>query len=33
MNEITNDEKDTLTSEQEKEYLKLQQELLLECEK
>ncbi|MBP7774068.1 thermonuclease family protein [Candidatus Gracilibacteria bacterium] len=32
MNEITNDEKDMLTSEQEKEYLKLQEELLLECE-
>jgi endonuclease YncB( thermonuclease family) len=33
MNEITNDEKDMLTSEQEKEYLELQEELLLECEK
>jgi hypothetical protein len=33
MNELIRDEKDILTSEQEKEYLELQEELLLECEK
>jgi endonuclease YncB( thermonuclease family) len=32
MNELIRDEKDILTSEQEKEYLELQEELLLECE-
>ena len=31
MNEISTDEKYILTTEQEKEYLKLQEELLAEC--
>lgn len=31
MNELTKDEKTYLTSEQEKEYLELQKELLSEC--